>query len=324
MTAVELLTYLPQALKSWDTIDRFVSNGATNPILAHILNTNRAMPYGQITFNSLLRLMQNAVRTRPETRYQNWTVKKHVPPPGWNEQEKGVEVGGFRTPSETNPRKHKKWNERPESVPFKDLARGVACMPQGLDALDLTRCVEYHLAHPEEEWCYPEQFGELVEKLGGPAEVLEEHLDSRAFERWAMSRRPGGARAGGRGEVASEEDGDGSKGESDEVDDGNGSVRDASPVEVASDTDDDSGGSDDEDPGVAEVEVEQRKVTSKTEPRKATPITKPLDPPSKPEPRKATFVYDTDSEQEELRQSWKNWKEHGIVGLYIPIKKKEE
>jgi len=116
VTAVELLTYLPSSIKSWDVIERFISNGANTPILAYIINTMRVMPYGPITHNSLLRTMQNAVRLRTEERYDGWTVLKHQPLPDWDEQREGLNMGTFRTQAHTYPRKHEKWNEQPIPV----------------------------------------------------------------------------------------------------------------------------------------------------------------------------------------------------------------
>ncbi|KAF2682193.1 hypothetical protein K458DRAFT_370856 [Lentithecium fluviatile CBS 122367] len=287
-TLIEHLTFLPNTLKSWDVIERIVSNGASTPILAYIINNTRDMPYGLITNNSLLRLMQNAVRLRTEERYQNWTVQKHRAPVGWNEKNVGLSVGGFRTPATTYPRKHGKWNDPPPPVAFKDLVSGVKRMPKGKDALDLTRCVEYHIEHPDEEWVYPDQFEALVMHLGGPMEVTYEHLDSVAFGRWAAMKRVGIVR------VRERED----------------------PAEV----------------GVSAVRKMKAGVTKKrtfaellmaagaggnrdgTENKNADE--------ERVKEEKVGFAAETDSEGEEIRQSYLNWKKHGIEGLYMPIKKR--
>jgi len=109
ITAIELITFLPSSIKSWDVIERFISNSANVPILAYILNTNRNMPYGKMAHNSMLRLMQCQARLRPEKRYEGWTVKKHVRPRGWDERAVGLRVAGYRTQAQVR--------EKPSDVP---------------------------------------------------------------------------------------------------------------------------------------------------------------------------------------------------------------
>jgi hypothetical protein len=49
--------------------------------------------------------------------------------------------------------------------------------------LNLTRMVQYSLAHLEEELEYPSDYGQLLTLLGGPQLVGVEHMDTVAFER---------------------------------------------------------------------------------------------------------------------------------------------
>lgn len=72
-----------------------------------------------------------------------------------------------------------------ESIPFKDLAIDVRKFPKSDDALDLTRCIQYAVEHPEEDWSYPSDFERLTDELGGPARARLEHCHATANHRWA-------------------------------------------------------------------------------------------------------------------------------------------
>jgi hypothetical protein len=111
LTAVELITFLPNTLKSWDIIERFISNGANVPTLSYILNTQRTMPFGEMVHNSMLRTMQFQAQMRPEPRYKDWSVRRHVRPEGWDERVVGLGVGGYQTQVQTHPGNRKGMND---------------------------------------------------------------------------------------------------------------------------------------------------------------------------------------------------------------------
>lgn len=63
--------------------------------------------------------------------------------------------------------------------------------PREKDTLDLTRCVVYALQpeHVYEQWYFPDHYHTLVERLGGPAQVMDENLDRATYNRWWSARR---------------------------------------------------------------------------------------------------------------------------------------
>ncbi|CAI6227686.1 unnamed protein product [Periconia digitata] len=188
LTVVEIVTFFPRWLKTWDVIDRMASNGATCSLLAFIINKHRDTGTEGLVGNSLLKMTQNSMRSRlPTQLYAGWTFSNHTVPPYWDHSK--VDVTGFRSVKET----HTYFRRIPEKPAwegqFKDLATAVTMMPSGDDALDLTRCVEYHVQHPDEEWNYPQDYEEFVEFLGGKATVTLEHSDGAAFARWARQRQ---------------------------------------------------------------------------------------------------------------------------------------
>ncbi|KAF2245308.1 hypothetical protein BU26DRAFT_432960 [Trematosphaeria pertusa] len=186
ITVAEIACFLPQWYKSWDVIDRAISNGGTAAIIARLINTCRDMPNGKITSNTMYRMMKTSIEKRAlqDEAYKGWCVSSHVVPEDWDAT--SVSVAGFRIPYQTHPFVVNR-NKSPDPVPFKDLTVGVKQMPTGFDALDLTRCVKYHLEHDGEEWNFPDDFEALINVLGGPTPLHPEHYDNAVFNRWSTT-----------------------------------------------------------------------------------------------------------------------------------------
>jgi hypothetical protein len=197
LTAVEIVVYCPHWLKSVDVITRFVNNGVKSVYLAAIINEHRDIPGDQGTLmvpNSITVMMQYAMR---RCGFDKWTIgthKKWNHDDGWNRY--NLDVGPFRTPRITHPKQPTRaragrnetlpCNTEAPPVPFKDLAIHVKKHPTGFDALDLTKCVLYAVAHPDEEWRFPTDFAALVKRLGGPVTITQSHCDDVAFSRRAL------------------------------------------------------------------------------------------------------------------------------------------
>lgn len=178
LTAVELLTFLPQYLKSADVVYRFISNGGTRSVLTAIVNTTRDLdrPWD---INRSGWWMCKAMRGAG---YNGWTTRTHdrwhaVQQPTWDETK--INTAGFRTPSEIE-----KSDEMDKPILFANLGIDVRSFPQGGDALDLTRMVQYAMQNPEELWEYPTDYAELL-KIVGASEVKTENTDRQVFKRWA-------------------------------------------------------------------------------------------------------------------------------------------
>ncbi|KAJ4287820.1 hypothetical protein N0V90_012524 [Kalmusia sp. IMI 367209] len=179
LTAAEIIAYCPHWLKSVDVVDRFITSGAKSNIIAAMINEFRLRD-GNINNNSVCVMMQYAMR---RAGFTNWTVLTHH----GNMETIDLNVTNFRTPLITHPkisRNRITENIEADPIEFRSLARYVKQHPSGYDALDLTRCVSYAIAHPNESWLFPVDFGRLVnEKLGGPQTITHFHLDQQAFER---------------------------------------------------------------------------------------------------------------------------------------------
>lgn len=186
MTAYELLAFLPNCLTSVDVVYRFISNGGTRSVIWTMVNAARDMPQAW-DVNRCGTAMCNAMK---DAGFEKWTIKTHDKwhQPrlfaGWDETV--LSVAGYRTPSMI---KQKEFKE--DDVPFKSLAVGVRKMPEGDDALWMTRLVKYCVQNPDEPWMYPRDFELLCTHTGGEKLTIgKEHSDRAAFKRWETQTAP--------------------------------------------------------------------------------------------------------------------------------------
>jgi hypothetical protein len=177
LTAVELLTFLPNSLKSTDVVYRLVSNDGTRNHFWAIVNTNRHFERAWHP-NTCGSTVYKAMR---DAGFKDWTINTHSK---WHQNRANwsqwnLDVKGFRVPCDIVDK-----GSLAPSVPFADMAIGVRSFPKGNDALDLTRMVQYAVEHPQDDWLYPLHYEKLLSLLGGPRKVEVEHLDKMAFLRW--------------------------------------------------------------------------------------------------------------------------------------------
>lgn len=64
ITLAEMMAFHPEGLKSWDSIDRFCGNGATQAVLSIMINSLRVMPKGKIPPNSVYRMLKGPIAKR--------------------------------------------------------------------------------------------------------------------------------------------------------------------------------------------------------------------------------------------------------------------
>lgn len=192
LTVSEILAYLPHWLKSVDVILRLVNHGGRAVTITHLLKKYRVMPTSAYQPNSTTVMMHYAMRRAGKKKWTIGTRGKFKNDREYDEN--SLYVGNFRPPRLTHPKsastkqKAKKEdlvrNWAADPILFKDLALHVKEHPSGDDALDLTRCVDYALKHPKEEWSFPTDFEKLVKHIGGPLPVTHSHLDKQLFARY--------------------------------------------------------------------------------------------------------------------------------------------
>ncbi|KAF3052356.1 hypothetical protein E8E11_010680 [Didymella keratinophila] len=180
MTVPEILAFLPNSINCADVIYRMVSNGGTRKTIHAIINTYRnfeAEWSANCCGETMYRIMDKAG-------YTDWTITKHDL---WHNSQRSlwdankVDVGKLRTASV---------GDGAGTVSFRSLAMNVRTMPEGDDALDLTRMVQYCVQNAEDGWGYPKDYEELLDLLGGPVEVRELNTDGAVFRRWEDRKAP--------------------------------------------------------------------------------------------------------------------------------------
>ncbi|KAJ4989684.1 hypothetical protein SVAN01_04901 [Stagonosporopsis vannaccii] len=179
MTVVEILAFLPNCINCPDVVYRMISNGGTRKSIHAIINTHREFDV-EWSANCCGEAMY---KTMEQGGYTEWTVKKHSlwhdgRKESWDEDR--LDVGHLRTAP----------NGPAVTVSFRRLAENVRTMPEGDDALDLTRMVSYCVQNAGEGWRYPTDYEELLDLLGGPAKAEKENTDGAVFGRWEHRKPP--------------------------------------------------------------------------------------------------------------------------------------
>ncbi|KAF2731327.1 hypothetical protein EJ04DRAFT_526243 [Polyplosphaeria fusca] len=185
ITAAEVLAFMPNWLKCRDLCFRLVAGGMTCRLASDCIAHFRAVPKTPAA-NSILKMMSGPMR---DEGFTGWTVGSNEDwlPTNWDEER--ISVKGYQTPIRLHPERTRHASnagvDQQQSIAFSRLADEVVNFPQGADALDLTACVLYAQAHPDEELMFPDNFADLVTRLGGPKPVTQANQDEPSFLRWA-------------------------------------------------------------------------------------------------------------------------------------------
>ncbi|KAG9382462.1 hypothetical protein PtrSN002B_010034 [Pyrenophora tritici-repentis] len=177
VTVIELLTYLPNSIHCADFVHRFFANDGSFPLLCAIVNQQRNLSseWGK---HGGRQSMYDAIKRAENKRWGTNSLATLHKQRNKTQDEASVDVGGYKTPGQL-------WKKQKvvKNVPFRNLALDVKQIPQGDDALDLTRMVRYYGEHPLEPWLYPDDCDALLGLLGGPSAIRPGHTDREAFKR---------------------------------------------------------------------------------------------------------------------------------------------
>ncbi|KAF1912956.1 hypothetical protein BDU57DRAFT_541653 [Ampelomyces quisqualis] len=187
ITALEQIVFLTQSLRSHDPMTRLVQNCFDSTTLTFIINQSRTFPEHPLLGNSLCHIVQNMMR---KSGHKDWTFKKH------KNGKFGVvkratddlRLANMTLRCENFPDMVGNRAGVIENIPFEALAVDVTRLPEGDDALDLTRCLIWALHNPGSGLLYPRDFVWLTGQLGGPMPVKTENYDTAVFARWNNTR----------------------------------------------------------------------------------------------------------------------------------------
>lgn len=176
-TIIEILCFFPGWTTSRNVINRILSNGGSLTVVARILKEYRDMSSSVTGLrNTLLKRFNRHMRV---VYGEDWIPRTHQAPSGHDQS--NINVSGFQTVVQYEP--SVKSIGPIQSVVFKGLANNISKFPSGSGALDLTRCVEYTIAHPDEKWKFPEDYEKLLKHIGGPKIPVHDNLDDAIFRR---------------------------------------------------------------------------------------------------------------------------------------------
>ncbi|KAH7084313.1 hypothetical protein FB567DRAFT_550322 [Paraphoma chrysanthemicola] len=191
-TAAELLTFLPESIRSKDIVNRLVENGFTTDEISKIINYHRVSPKTHKAMNNTL--LHATQKTMRDANFTNWTVGKHhmglYSAQNQNWDAKNLNLDGMRPQCEYV-KGHGNGDAPQDNVKFSTLAIGVQHFPSLAtgDGLDLTRCVEFAVQNPHLDLQYPRDFKEITKHLGQGI-VQDKHYDRSAAARWRRAPKP--------------------------------------------------------------------------------------------------------------------------------------
>ncbi|KAH6172256.1 hypothetical protein HBI61_175010 [Parastagonospora nodorum] len=197
ITAAEIVAFSPNGLRSFAITFRFASNGYSNQIIEEMVDYFRTpSSKGKADKNSICKMMQKSVRDKKLFTYPGTKVVKKQRVAAmleWtnNYHQKANLKDTYGPFNHTN---LELTGESPDlgkngvlvpDVRFDSLAIGVQRFPSHRlgDGLNLSSCVQYAVAHPQENWMYPSDFTALVNHMGRRT-IQQKHLDQEVFRRW--------------------------------------------------------------------------------------------------------------------------------------------
>jgi hypothetical protein len=170
-TLVEMIVLLPNWFKNRAIALRFMSNYLTASVHFAIFEEHRECSFKddnerEKAKKTITDEYRKTMRSFPQN--TSWTKAKHVAPHGWDPMLIGMD--GFVPDDAGAPGYH-----RPASIPLRDLMIGVKKLPDGTNAGDLTRCVQFALTRSE-DFMFPDDLPRILEHIGH-TKITTAHTD---------------------------------------------------------------------------------------------------------------------------------------------------
>lgn len=178
-TLVEVIALLVNWFKVYpDLAERFLNNGLTSGTHMIILEEHRNIFMLEKDRNRTKDLISDGYRRSMRKINEAWTKAKHKKPQGWDGNALSV-----------NHLTHEKGGKaRP--IPMKVLMNDIKHLPQGHDAGDLTRALQYAISNQKRgpnaeflDWLFPDDLHTILGHIGYTTITLN-HLDEAAVARF--------------------------------------------------------------------------------------------------------------------------------------------
>ena len=188
-TIVELMAFFPQILRSADVVSRICWNGGTQHILATMISAHRINNVANLP-NSLLKIMNTSAKAYKSL--EQWTPTKWKGQKPDNHDETSISMTGVRTFAEIDFIRGNRARHTKAPILFSSLVDNMQHLPTGYDAHDLTRCVQYVMDNRDQcrNYMFPDDYGQLINAVGGNRQVTVHQQDAAAFQRWRDWQQP--------------------------------------------------------------------------------------------------------------------------------------
>jgi hypothetical protein len=188
-TLTDIIAILPHWFRNRELSMRFLNNGINAGIHVVLLEEHRHVDVYTLEDRKRWRdRLGDAYRRSMRKVDPEWKQGKHRAPQGWNEQD--IDIAGFvpETAREAG-------YTAPPAIPFKDLSIGLKKLPQGNDAGDLTRALDYAMHNrkvdeqgQEAEFMFPDDLHAILNQIGR-AQVTRQHTDRSVLARHTKVQR---------------------------------------------------------------------------------------------------------------------------------------
>jgi hypothetical protein len=186
-TMADILVILPNWYKNTRIMARFMNNGFNSMIHAEILQEHRTLNTPEEGLGRFRDALSAQYRRTMRMIDPMWKKANHKEPNNWDKTNLGV--NNFSPDDAANP------NFRaPAPIPFTALMAGITKLPQGYDAGDLTRALDFAVSHPKPEgspWMFPTDIHTILGYIGY-TRITNYHIDS-AFDRYQKTSKTAAA-----------------------------------------------------------------------------------------------------------------------------------
>lgn len=175
-TLVEIIVLLPNWFKNRAVAARFLNNNLTAALHFMILEKHRDLTFPtEMEREKARRTVTDEYRRVMRKVFADWTRAKHTAPSDWDYT--SVSMGGF-VPDDAQLRGYR----QPAPISFRDLTVGVNKLPEGPDAGDLTRALQFALERPE-NYMFPDDLPWILEHIGR-TQITMAHADRPTVRRY--------------------------------------------------------------------------------------------------------------------------------------------
>jgi hypothetical protein len=183
-TVADVLVLLVNWFKTYPQLtNRFLNNGLNAGVHFTILQEHRVLTAGDKELLRIKDTLADGYRRTLRQIDEKWTMASHQAPDDWNENLLSVNHLTHKKGSFTAP------------VPFMNLMIDIKKVPQGADAGDLTRALEFATNNQKRghngellDWMFPTDLHIILGHIGYTA-ITQDHFDNAVIERYRVIYR---------------------------------------------------------------------------------------------------------------------------------------